>query len=61
MYPDIPGHDSFTGHWIHSHNYRDPEQFRGQRVLCFGAGPSGTDIAIDLSPYAKQVGFLFLT
>jgi putative flavoprotein involved in K+ transport len=34
---------------IHSSDYRDPEPFRGRRVLVVGSGNSGTDIALELA------------
>jgi cation diffusion facilitator CzcD-associated flavoprotein CzcO len=43
--PEFPG--AFAGELIHSSAYRDPEQFKGKRVLVVGAGNSGCDIAVD--------------
>lgn len=37
----------FTGHILHSADYRDPEQLTARRVLVVGAGPSAADIACD--------------
>lgn len=45
----------FQGTIIHSHNYRDPEAFRGKTVACLGAGSSGQDITLDVARCAKQV------
>ena len=57
--PDIPkdlrGLDRFRGKVMHSHDYRVPEAFTGQKVLVLGAGPSGTDISIELSRTAKEI------
>ncbi|XP_024082101.1 senecionine N-oxygenase-like isoform X1 [Cimex lectularius] len=55
MYPQIPGMKSFTGEQLHSHDYRRPDHFLGKRVLVIGAGPSGTDISLDLSTVADKV------
>lgn len=55
QYPDIPGLSSFSGKVIHSHDYREPEVFGGERVLVVGAGQSGRDIIIDLSMFCKNV------
>lgn len=52
--PPIEGLDSFTGRAIHAHDFRDPRDFTGQRVLVVGAGPSGADIAAALSEYAGE-------
>lgn len=38
----------FTGEYLHSHEYRRPEPFRGKRVLVLGTGNSGLDIAADI-------------
>ncbi len=45
--PDYPGLENFRGQSMHSVAYRDPEIFRGRRVLIVGAGNSGVDIACD--------------
>ena len=52
-YPDFPG--TFEGRTLHSHDYRDPTPFEGQRVCVVGIGNSACDIAVDLSRIAKQV------
>lgn len=44
--PHIAGMENFTGQLMHAHDFRDPEQVRGKRVLVVGNGPSGTDIAV---------------
>ncbi len=46
--PDIPGRDAFTGRVIHSIEYRNPEPYRGRRVLVVGVGNSGGEIASEL-------------
>ncbi|XP_053239964.1 uncharacterized protein LOC128411558 isoform X1 [Podarcis raffonei] len=53
--PPIPGLDSFQGRLLHSHSYRRPEPFAGQRVVLVGAGPSGVDLALQLAPLAARV------
>ncbi|XP_066152346.1 senecionine N-oxygenase-like isoform X2 [Euwallacea fornicatus] len=53
--PIVPGQEQFTGLIDHSHNYRDPEKFRGQRVLVVGAGPSGLDLTLHISGVAEHV------
>ncbi len=50
--PQIPGLDSFTGAAIHAHQFRDPADYAGQRVLVVGNGPSGADIAVALTETA---------
>lgn len=47
--PAHPGFRSdFTGEYLHSHDYRLPEPFRGRRVLVVGVGNSALDIASDI-------------
>ena len=53
-YPQIKGMDVFKGQMIHSQRYRDPEEFRGKRVLVVGGGPSGIDIAIEIAACAEK-------
>ncbi|MFR9805017.1 flavin-containing monooxygenase [Pseudonocardia sp. RS010] len=44
----------FTGRYLHSNSYRDPEPFTGERVLVVGVGNSGLDVAADLVPFAAS-------
>lgn len=53
--PAFEGRNVFKGRQIHSHEYRVPEAFTGQRVLVIGGGSSGTDLAQELSSCAKTV------
>ncbi|XP_043933288.1 flavin-containing monooxygenase FMO GS-OX-like 4 [Protopterus annectens] len=53
--PHIPGIEKFKGQVMHSQDYRFPEAFAGKNVVLLGAGPSGTDIAFELSAIAKAV------
>ena len=39
----------FGGEYLHSHDYKRPENFLGKRVCVIGAGNSGLDIAADLA------------
>lgn len=50
--PDLPG--PFEGEIRHSFHYRDPEEFRGRRVLIVGGGNSGVDIACDAARTADR-------
>ena len=72
--PEIFKNSTFKGDIIHSHVYRTPNHYHGKNVLgnflvfslvrversflVIGVGPSGTDISIDLTPYANNVSLL---
>ena len=47
--PAWPGIGTYRGLVIHSSDYRNPEPFRGKRVLVVGFGNSGGEIALDLA------------
>jgi dimethylaniline monooxygenase (N-oxide forming) len=53
--PKYEGFDSFKGKHVHSHDFRNAELFRGAAVLVIGAGPSGIDLANEISKVAQQV------
>lgn len=44
-HPAYPG--TFSGRFMHSHEYKSAEPFRGQRVLVIGGGNSACDIAVE--------------
>ncbi|WP_238009073.1 NAD(P)-binding domain-containing protein [Dactylosporangium sp. AC04546] len=48
--PAYPG--DLAGEQLHSHDYRDPAQLTGRRVLVVGGGNSAMDIAVDASHVA---------
>lgn len=57
-YPRIPlikGMEKFKGKIVHSHDYRNNKPYKDARVLVLGAGPSGTDIALELVRVANKV------
>lgn len=47
--PSWPNMEAFSGQRLHSSDYRNPDPFRGQRVLVVGFGNSGGEIALDLT------------
>jgi cation diffusion facilitator CzcD-associated flavoprotein CzcO len=47
--PSWPGLETFAGEVLHSSAYRNPERFRGKKVLVVGFGNSGGEIALDLA------------
>jgi cation diffusion facilitator CzcD-associated flavoprotein CzcO len=50
--PPIPG--SFGGEQIHAHDYKEPSQLIGRRVVVVGMGNSAMDIAVDASYHAHS-------
>jgi len=54
-FPDLPGLKEFEGRTMHSIEYDAPESFSGLRVLCVGGRASGTDLAREISLFAKEV------
>ncbi|XP_029033970.2 senecionine N-oxygenase-like isoform X2 [Osmia bicornis bicornis] len=54
-YPNLKGRSIFQGKQMHSHDYRVPDIFLDKKVLVIGAGPSGMDLALDISGKATRV------
>src|SRR5215208_1246826 len=50
-----PGLERFGGELLHSFGYPGAEPFRGRRVLVYGNGISGLEIASDLAPVTAVV------
>ncbi|TKY55054.1 Flavin-containing monooxygenase FMO GS-OX 8 [Spatholobus suberectus] len=53
--PSIQGMDKRRRKQIHSHIYRSPEPFRGERVVVVGNSFSGQEISMELVKVAKEV------
>jgi dimethylaniline monooxygenase (N-oxide forming) len=51
-WPEPPLAGEFDGELIHSHEYRDPSQLEGKRVVVVGMGNSAMDISVDASYHA---------
>jgi cation diffusion facilitator CzcD-associated flavoprotein CzcO len=49
LIPGWAGREEFGGSLVHSSQYRNPEPYRGKRVLVVGPGCSGMEIAYDLA------------
>jgi cation diffusion facilitator CzcD-associated flavoprotein CzcO len=47
--PQFPGADGFAADLLHSSEYRNPDPYRGKRVLVVGSGSSGMELAHDLA------------
>ncbi|XP_047229748.1 flavin-containing monooxygenase 5-like isoform X2 [Girardinichthys multiradiatus] len=52
---DFPGIETFEGKYLHSWDYKGPEDMYGKRVVVIGIGNSGGDIAVEISRVAEQV------
>ena len=50
--PEYPG--TFTGKFIHSHEFKSNKPFAGQRVLVIGGGNSAADVAVECSRVASR-------
>lgn len=50
--PAFPG--TFDGEQTHAHHYREPEPYRGRRVLVLGIGNSAADIAVETSAVSER-------
>ena len=46
--------DGFTREYVHSHDYREPEDFVGKRICVVGVGNSGCDIVSDICVTARR-------
>ena len=54
--PSIPGR--FDGEQIHAHDYKEPRQLAGRRVVVVGMGNSAMDIAVDASYHALSTSLV---
>lgn len=54
--PPIPGR--FDGEQIHAHDYKEPRQLAGRRVVVVGMGNSAMDIAVDASYHARSTSLV---
>lgn len=50
-YPNYPG--TFTGEWLHSHDFKRAAPFRDRRVLVIGGGNSACDVAVETSRVSR--------
>lgn len=56
--PPLAGMDEFCGQILHARDYHEPSAFAGRRALIVGAGPSGVDIALELTETARLPVYL---
>ncbi len=53
--PYYPGRELFHGRQLHTHDYRTPDEFAGQRVVIVGAGISALQILDEVSQVAQTI------
>ena len=51
--PEYPGFDRFPGRILHSHDFRDAQEFTGKRLLVMGSSYSAEDIALQCRKYGS--------
>ncbi len=51
--PPIAGMEDFQGRLLHAQQFHDADDFRDQRVLVIGNGPTGVDVSVLLSGSAR--------
>ena len=52
--PPFEGFDRFPGRIMHSHDFRDAQEFAGKRLLVIGSSYSAEDIALQSKKYGAQ-------
>lgn len=53
FWPAYPGMRTFAGRQLHASDYRQPEEFAGQRVVVVGGGNSAAQILAEVSTVAQ--------
>ncbi|KAF7203470.1 transcript variant X1 [Nothobranchius furzeri] len=51
---DFKGHETFCGTFLHSWDYKNPDAYRGKKVVIVGIGNSGGDLAVEISRSAEK-------
>ena len=52
--PEYKGMDSFPGRIMHSHDFRDAEEFRGKNVVILGSSYSAEDVSLQCYKYGAK-------
>lgn len=52
--PSYPGFDEFPGRILHSHDFRDSQEFAGKNLLIVGGSYSAEDIALQTKKYGAN-------
>ena len=59
-FPEFEGIDLFKGRILHSHDFREAEQFKGKNIVLIGSHYSADDIAIQCWKYgAKKIAISY--
>ncbi|WP_217241930.1 NAD(P)-binding domain-containing protein [Streptomyces sp. AC555_RSS877] len=58
FWPRYAGQETFRGRQLHTAQYPGPEEFAGQRVLVVGGGASGTQLLLEIAPYAAATSWV---
>ncbi|CAB3245987.1 unnamed protein product [Arctia plantaginis] len=53
--PKFKGQELFKGKVLHSHSYKDAEDYRSKRVLLIGGRATGVDLAVQLSNITSKL------
>ena len=53
--PYYPGMNEFRGRHLHTSEYRDAEEFRGQNIIVVGGGTSAIGFLLELEEVAEQL------
>lgn len=51
--PDLPGQNRYRGQMLHMAGYRNPEPFRGRRVVIVGGANGAVQIGVELAQVAQ--------
>ena len=52
--PTFPGIEGFPGRDLHSHDFREAKQFKGEKLLLIGSSYSAEDIALQCLKYGAE-------
>lgn len=53
--PAVPGYEKFQGEQLHTVDYKNPEPFKGKKVVIVGGGNSGAQILAEVSKVADTL------
>ena len=53
--PELKGVEKFEGKVLHSVQFRDPEQYKGQKVMLVGLHATANDVVQELKPYVSKI------